>query len=351
MRTLKIILLFYFLCTGISQASSYLETEQDSAKYKWIKGEKFLLHQVKAKETWSIIAKKYEIAISDLMDSNMGVADLKIGQILNVPAAPLPKSDNSKKQPEQKSETRYKTAILYTVHNSETLYGISKKFNTSVEDIRKWNNLEGDVLIEGQKLIVSYMYNYQKPEENPASTATRNTETITGGISNSDRKNSQPDIQVDPIKETRAKSSADYNSNSSITEKPQPSTQPASTAKSSDQTDNTIASTRSVITVGKKTAGGKVLMQVTESGICTWINDGDVSQSKYYALHRSAPVGTIVKVTNKMNFKSVFVKVVGVLPDTGDNEKSIVKISQTAVNKLGALDAHFQVELSYGMLQ
>ena len=52
-----------------------------------------------------------------------------------------------------------------------------------------------------------------------------------------------------------------------------------------------------------------------------------------------------------MNTKYVFVKVVGILPDTGDNDKSIIKISQAAVNKLGALDAHFQVELSYGVMQ
>ena len=92
-------------------------------------------------------------------------------------------------------------------------------------------------------------------------------------------------------------------------------------------------------------------MQVNETGVATWILDGQINQDKYYGLHRSAPIGTIIKVTNRMNNQFVYVKIVGVLPDTGDNDNVIVKVSQAVSTKLNALDALFQVELSYGVMQ
>ena len=91
-------------------------------------------------------------------------------------------------------------------------------------------------------------------------------------------------------------------------------------------------------------------MQVTETGVATWIQEGQVNPDKYYALHRTAPIGTIIKVTNRMNNQFVYVKVVGSLPDTGENENIIIKVSQAVSSKLNALDPLFQVELSYGMM-
>jgi hypothetical protein len=108
--------------------------------------------------------------------------------------------------------------------------------------------------------------------------------------------------------------------------------------------------TKSVTTV-KKGNGSKSMVQVSETGVATFIQDGIQSGNKYFGLHRTAPIGTIVKVTNRMNNASVYVKIVGVLPDTGDNDNVIIKMSQAASNKLNALDTFFQVELSYGMME
>lgn len=90
---------------------------------------------------------------------------------------------------------------------------------------------------------------------------------------------------------------------------------------------------------------------ISEKGIATWIDDEDINQKKYFALHRTASIGTLIKVTNVMNEKSVFVKVVGTLPDTGDNANLIIKISNIAAKKLEVLDARFRVELSYGVME
>ncbi|MCZ6899056.1 MAG: muramidase-2 precursor, partial [Bacteroidetes bacterium] len=68
---------------------------------------------------------------------------------------------------------------------------------------------------------------------------------------------------------------------------------------------------------------------------------------KYLALHRTAPVGTIIQIKNEMNDMRVFVRVVGKFPDTGNNEKLLIKISKAAYQRLGVIDSRFPVVLSY----
>lgn len=46
------------------------------------------------------------------------------------------------------------TFITYTVQPKETVYSLSKKFNVSADDIRKWNNLESTDLKIGQQIKV-----------------------------------------------------------------------------------------------------------------------------------------------------------------------------------------------------
>ena len=75
--------------------------------------------------------------------------------------------------------------------------------------------------------------------------------------------------------------------------------------------------------------------------------DGNSDTRKYLALHPTAPVGTIMRVRNEMTNLSVFVRVVGKLPDTGANNNVLIRLSPAAQEALGALDGKFRVELSY----
>ena len=43
----------------------------------------------------------------------------------------------------------------HTVAKGETLYRISKQYGVSVQDLKDWNNLSGNIISIGQKLIVS----------------------------------------------------------------------------------------------------------------------------------------------------------------------------------------------------
>src|SRR5690606_28477800 len=60
--------------------------------------------------------------------------------------------------------------------------------------------------------------------------------------------------------------------------------------------------------------------KVVELGMAEVIEDA-TDTKKYVALHRTAPIGTIMQVTNEMNSQNVFVRVIGKLPATGENDK------------------------------
>jgi len=86
--------------------------------------------------------------------------------------------------------------------------------------------------------------------------------------------------------------------------------------------------------------------ELLEDGIAELIEGGEPT-TKFLALHRTAPTGTVIKIRNTMNDLTVYVRVIGKLPDTGDNEKVIIKINQRTYDQLKALDNRFLVELSY----
>jgi hypothetical protein len=57
--------------------------------------------------------------------------------------------------PTLKSETiAYNDASKYTVVKGDTLYSISKRFNISIDDLKKKNNLTDNTLSLGQSIIV-----------------------------------------------------------------------------------------------------------------------------------------------------------------------------------------------------
>jgi rare lipoprotein A (peptidoglycan hydrolase) len=85
---------------------------------------------------------------------------------------------------------------------------------------------------------------------------------------------------------------------------------------------------------------------VIENGMAEMI-DPKADTNKYLALHKTAPVGTIMQVKNAMNGQVVYVRVIGKLPETGTNNNVVVRISKKAYQKLGAVDQKFRVEVSY----
>lgn len=131
-----------------------------------------VLHTVKKGETVSKISHRYQVPAELIVAWNglPSVHKITAGQQLalymsstgpqtassaaaaqnNSGAALAVLSDSSKHKPETIRETDPYT--WYLVRNGDSLWTISRKFNTSPDDIKRWNNLKSNLIHPGSKL-------------------------------------------------------------------------------------------------------------------------------------------------------------------------------------------------------
>jgi len=136
------------------QLASYSPVEQEAIKrVAEIKDntievkKKQIYHTVRRGESLTLIANRYNVSISDLKEwNNLRTSHLRIGQRLRI----LSSSEKSSFASGRSREQNY-----YVVRRGETLSDISRKFRISINDIKEWNNLKGDRVVAGQKLVIS----------------------------------------------------------------------------------------------------------------------------------------------------------------------------------------------------
>jgi len=84
-----------------------------------------------------------------------------------------------------------------------------------------------------------------------------------------------------------------------------------------------------------------------QRGVAAW-NKNSKNKNDIFALHSSAPINSVIEVTNPMNNRTLFVKVTG-RPSSkiyyGTNVK--VVLSYKAARMLGARDPRFYVNVKY----
>jgi len=68
---------------------------------------------------------------------------------------------------------------------------------------------------------------------------------------------------------------------------------------------------------------------------------------KYYCLSNSVPAGMIVKLTNNTTQKSVYAKVLDLIPDLKQNAGIIIRISNAAAQELGAGTENFECTINF----
>lgn len=96
-------------------------------------------HQVKAGDTLFKIGEKYNVTIQQLKDwNNLTGSNLSIGQSLVI----------------KKESGQEQGGITHTIEPKETLFSISKKYNVTIDEIKSWNNLQGQSLAIGSILQI-----------------------------------------------------------------------------------------------------------------------------------------------------------------------------------------------------
>lgn len=91
------------------------------------------------------------------------------------------------------------------------------------------------------------------------------------------------------------------------------------------------------------------LRQVDERGVGVWLEGLNSDSGNMLALHKTAPVGTVVKITNPMNQKITFAKIVGKYTENATTHDAVIVISKATADLLGILDKRFLINISYGV--
>ena len=102
-------------------------------------------YTVKSGDTLYGISNQFGVSVTDLMRQNniSNASALRVGQILTIPST---------------SGTNPNTTFLYTVVRGDSLYGIARKYNTTVNELVRLNNLKSNNLSIGQTLKIPEMY-------------------------------------------------------------------------------------------------------------------------------------------------------------------------------------------------
>ena len=278
-------------------------------------GQRFVKHRIAAGETLSALTRQYHVTLDQLTAANPQIKNgLGIGQIVFVPRPPAGKSAAAPATGKTVAAayTPAPTGAVparYTVAKGETLFGIARKFQLSPEDLIKLNRLPaGGAVRVGQQLLLMV-----------SEAGTAATPMLKPGRS----------VELESI----PTASAPKTPAAPVPDKPAQIATVTPAEKDEEKEDRTPS------------RASEVLARVVETGLGAPIEKS--ATDKYLALHKTAPVGTIMQVKNAMNGQSVYVRVIGKLPDTGENNNILVRLSPRAVQKLGTADSRFRVETNY----
>jgi len=305
---LKIILLTTFLLTA--SIAVFANPLRDSIGIENRDGKKTILHKLDAKDNYYSLGRRYNVSPKAIMQFNNN-APLVIGNVVKIPTdrsflentgkpqaivQPTPPPvvrqqpvAQTQQAPQQTAAPANQPTQEYKVSAGETLYAIAKRFGTTVENITAINSLTSTELTPGQIIKVPI----GSPQA-PAATAPAPQQEVT----------KQDNTIVAPV----------------------------------DSSNNPHVNSPNRFGLYEK----------DEKGVATWMDDADLDPNKKLVLHRTAPIGTVIKITNPMTNLTTYAKVVGRFTDNESTKDVIIVVTKNVADSLGALDKRFHVIISYG---
>ncbi len=312
----------------------------------------YLNHTVAPKENYYSIGRIYNISPKEVAPFNNLVLEngLPLGQALKIPLVAANFLQAGDAAPDE-----VLVPVYHTVAGKESLYRISVNYNKlPVETLKKWNNLKGDAVANGTKLIVGYLrvkkdlsplanMAKSKPADNVARPVENQQKAVT------EKVESKPDVvketlppSKDPVKEKPpvAEKSSKEPVTGAVVKKSEPVKKETTPAVTKNTTGGAFKSDYERQIQNKDIAGetGAVAIFKSTSG---W-DDG-----KYYCLHNSTSPGTIIKITNPSNGKSIYAKVLDVIPDMAQNKGILIRLSNAGASELGNAEAKFDCSISF----
>lgn len=351
------------LLTTLSLRAATAPFPADSVGVEKRDGKRFIVHHVDQGQTLYAIARRYKTSVAALREANPDIKDaVRYDQVVRVPLADLSRKERkaidkvireseketdvakestsaSAKQPSDKSEKNTEpvrkttgkaepvvsgNSGIHVVQSGQTLYSLAVRYNVLQANLRKWNNLNSDNVLIGQALIVSERaYTARQPANAPAPKPEPAKTTPRANTPKPTPKTDKPTSAATP-----------------------PAERERNNLPATASTTDAPAEEPKVIRAGDSAPLPTHGRRVSDLGLAEAI-EGNNDSGKYLALHRSAPIGMLVQVRNDVNNQSIWVKVIGRLPDTGVNDRILIKLSARAFAKLSPNDRRFRTEVSY----
>jgi LysM repeat protein len=303
----------------------------------------FTIHAIAKGETLSALAKKYHTTVGDIMRLNdMGTKSLlKIGQKIKIPSGKTNKpTATAKKTVEPATDHQESAAVeetaptdterpttitpkYHVVGKKETLYGIGKKYQITVAQIKGWNNLTKDNIHQGQKLIIGITAT--------AATPVSKSKPVNAVIPPVQAKVVQQEVPTQQLAESKPVVA--------------PVVKPVLPVAKNEASNLPYMNTGNI-------AGGSFFADQYQKGnqelsgdAATFKTASGWLDKKYYVLINNIDAGTIIRVV--VNNKAVFAKVLGPLPDIKEDTGLLLRLSNAAASALGITDAKFSVTVNY----
>jgi len=401
------ILLIFALFLSLSVKA---DGSRDSIGVENLNGKKLILHKIVAKDTYYSISRRYNVSPKDIMTFNDNKY-LQIGVIVKVPTqeaftvgTPVKPATTTASNPSPAvASSDGSTIIEHAVQRKENLNMLAEKYGTTINDIKSLNNLKTINLQIGQVLKIAAKKGltdennqetspapvaaapvptpapvtvpapsttpnqYKKPEKQkpqqipaptsapvpvPAATVNKSgakEEFISHTVASNETMYSiatKYDLTLDQLKaKNNLTTNSLYIGQKLLIKGQYPVKQ---TPLERDTEDNDADTLESVKNPSLRLPPSRYgLSQLDEKGTGIWIVDQDLDSSKMLVLHRTAPIGTIMKITNPMSNRSTFAKVVGKFTENESTKDVIIVMTKAVADALGALDKRFLCNLTY----
>lgn len=251
-----------------------------------------------------------------------------------------------------------KTLVIYKMGAGETAYAVSRKYGISFKDLAAANaGVDMGALKVGQEILVP-VNNGVVPTTSTAKAGpkTEPAPKVTAEKENPKPTTSNEKIVAVPVTEKKEEIKKEMEGTSAQPDKSAPAVSQTTNSESVLSTTDLNKETSTPATDKSKSFAqlyaeymSEDMIAASEKGVATWIENNGIEAGgdRFYVLHNSAPVGSIVKIRNLMNNRIIYAKVIGSLSESEVQEKVLVKLSAGAAERLNVLDNRFVVEITY----
>lgn len=332
----KLLILFLWLPFVAEAQDKVLQVEGVSPSL-------YITHKVAPKENYYSVGRIYNVSPKEIAPFNKLNLEsgLSLGQTIKIP---LNSSNFAQGGAAAADETFI--PLYYTIKDKEGLYRVAKNHNDlPLETLKQWNNIKGDAVKTGTKLIIGYLK--VKTELSALAKGNGSSSVISAPRAKpAETKVPAPEAVTKTVVEKETKKEAASKTvvvEEKVNTKPFRETQVAETPKPAPAKAGNGASFKTLYEQQQKNT--EAVESTGSAGV--FKSTSGWSDSKYYCLHNNAAPGTIIKITNPANGKYVFAKVLDNIPDIKQNEGLMIVISNAAADALAAAEASFNCSISY----